>query len=108
MKNRKNYLGLAHHIECGILHSGIPACCVAYYVVVLGGPLPNTKGHMTKRNERIFKADYPKRGKWIAMPETNYVPCPRCARAGHVVQARRCLCPPPRPRAFCKPERVTS
>lgn len=59
----KQFLTVAKWIECGIIHSQIPTCCVAFWIEVF-----------MKKNDD-FKYRY---SNLKGSLKFNYVPCPRC------------------------------
>lgn len=75
---------LAHDIECGT-HSGIPPCCIAFFVL--------EKRHWSCSDPRqraydrsLRKAAPGRKGK------VGYAPCPACITAARFVRVRRCSC----------------
>lgn len=87
---------LVHHVTCG-LHSGIPECCVLFFVTVwYDGKHP---------------LDWPpgKRTYQQAMRRTigtvNYVPCPGCLTRRTFIKTRRCRCLHPQTRRRLASER---
>jgi hypothetical protein len=70
------YMSTAHTIECGLLHTGLPSCCVAYFIDV-----------WTQRRDDPDVLAHEKE-----MPKVGYVPCPRCVKRGSFVVPKPCAC----------------
>ena len=65
MRKPTDWLVAAHDIQCGT-HSGIPPCCIAWYVIVWR--------HWTQeRRDRYTTITHKVSGY------AGYIPCPRCA-----------------------------
>lgn len=76
---------LARTVECG-LHSGIPACCVRFYVT-------RWLWYFDRRGWRgTFPARYRAR-IMAARKGFEYVPCPACLRRGRARPLLRCPTP---------------
>lgn len=85
-----------HDIVCG-LHSGIPPCCVAFFVMTWE-PLMFEEwlAEEEKDTERLETIEHLMAGWWncITEPDDNwgYIPCPACFLQGKRVKVRRCKC----------------
>lgn len=74
----------AHDIRCG-LHSGIPICCVAYFITQWQPSEKNKFGIHAASNRRE-QLDYPKVG---------YIPCEQCIRDKNFIPVvHECSCYP--------------
>jgi hypothetical protein len=89
------YLIEAHTIECGLLHSGLPPCCVSFYVTVMGGASA-TLAHKTPKKWGRYVAQIkewpPSNGNPLHEGVIQYIPCPRCYRDGMYLLPRWCMC----------------
>lgn len=72
------YLTVAHMIECGLLHTGLPSCCVAFYV------------HEWILYEQAERDAYRKLKN--AQKHVGYVRCPRCLSRDQKVPVKPCAC----------------
>ncbi len=72
------YMTLAHDIECGLLHSGLPSCCVAYFV---------SEWVSMTAVERIRHPDHSRKRP------VGYVRCPGCVASKTIVPVKPCACP---------------
>lgn len=71
-------MGILHDIRCGF-HSGIPACCIAFYL----GPWSWVSyGRFPWLRARYLKATQ----------DFNYIGCPLCLLRGRRVLVADCLC----------------
>ena len=68
-----------HHKVCGI-HSGIPECCINWYI----GPWTVISSLQYLRN-----AYWTKNEKYR---DINYIRCPNCIDSGKIVQIKKCEC----------------
>ena len=65
---------LDHDLQCG-LHSGLPLCCVLFYVLVWA---------------RIRQGRFT---RWyMQQHESDYIPCPLCVLRGREVRVAECGC----------------
>jgi hypothetical protein len=76
------YMQVAHDIECGLIHSGLPSCCVAYFVT-----------EYTVLDEKSRKVHQLANRKGInGKRGPGYVRCPRCIKEKVVVTVKPCAC----------------
>lgn len=72
------FMSVAHMIECGLLHSGLPSCCVAFFVTEWTG------------------YDHNQIAAYHAIPgakqRVGYVRCPRCVARKVIVAVKPCAC----------------
>jgi len=78
------YLVAAHDIECGLLHSALPPCCVAFFVTVMNGRVALLTNTLSPKWRAYIRKAHKK--------ETRYIPCPRCLKWKWFVQPRLCMC----------------
>jgi len=75
------YMTTASTIECGLIHTGLPSCCVAFFIDVWCATSPLDPDMMAHR-------------KKIDKLRPGYVPCPRCIkRPTRLVKPKACACP---------------
>jgi hypothetical protein len=76
-----NLVEIPHHIECGLVHSGIPACCVKYYITKrIWMPIKERDAD----NVKIRKIT----DNW--KEPVTYIPCPECLKRKRFVKVKRC------------------
>ena len=79
---------VARMIECG-LHSGFPACCVAFFVKVWW-PWAAAIDQLPARAQAEAQDAYDTYQRWSTRP--GYVPCPSCVVARRFVEVLPCDC----------------
>jgi hypothetical protein len=79
---------VARMIECG-LHSGFPACCVAFFVKIWW-PWATTIDALSVRRRADALIAYDSYQQWTK--QAGYVPCPRCALERKFVEVLPCDC----------------
>jgi hypothetical protein len=75
------YLILAHAIECGLLHTGLPSCCVAFFVSEFFAMSTKDRaayGELAREDSKGNRHDY--------------VRCPKCVEEGLFVNPKPCAC----------------
>jgi hypothetical protein len=75
-------------IECG-LHSGLPRCCVAFFVKVWW-PYWLAIDGLSSRARTDAHAAFAAYQRWTTRP--GYVPCPRCVVDENFVEVLPCEC----------------
>lgn len=75
-------------IECG-LHSGIPRCCVAFFVKVWW-PYWVMLDEPPSRAKKTAHVAFDEYSRWTTRP--GYVPCPACVIDGNFVEVLPCEC----------------
>jgi hypothetical protein len=70
-------------IECG-LHSGIPKCCVLFFVKVWR--------HWMDEREGVLMNSYWSTQRVLGINQPGYIPCPACLLAGNLVPIKECFC----------------
>jgi len=82
-------------VDCG-LHSGFPACCVAFFAKVWW-PLhvAQRSSHARRKTRKQAAALIDNYHRALGQlradrPHLEYVPCPRCLRSGDFVSMRPC------------------
>lgn len=84
---RSRALGqVAHDIECGT-HSGIPPCCIAWFILVRMHQEPGSPEWLAYEHS-LQEARPARNGK------LGYAPCPECIKARRFVHVRSCRCEP--------------
>ena len=79
MQMRWTVVETEHHVICG-RHSGIPECCICWYI----GSWQKTCD-VPKLWETYWEANY-------EHAEPDYIRCPKCIASNHVVEIKRCAC----------------
>lgn len=74
------YMGLAHDIECGLLHSGLPSCCVAYFISDWMALSQDARDSITDHATKLLQR------------RAGYVRCPRCVKENVAVTVKPCSC----------------
>ena len=69
-------------IKCGF-HSGIPACCIKYYVTVWKW---KSEKEWMIRNAKVSKVEEKIKRNFY------YIPCPDCLRIRNVIIVKPCNC----------------
>lgn len=84
---------LREHIECG-RHSGIPACCVAWYLTGWRAlnAIDDVFGESEDFGDGIVMRTRGLTVSYIGRRPWGYVPCPVCAVLGRRVEVRSCSC----------------
>jgi len=77
-------VSVAHDVECGT-HSGIPPCCIAWFMLVRKHMVPGSPEWLAY--ERTLRAARPKRRGHVG-----YATCPTCIAARRFVRVRSCTC----------------
>lgn len=75
-------------IECG-LHSGLPRCCIAFFVKVWW-PFMCAIDELPPSTGTNSRADFDEYQRWTTQP--GYVPCPRCVLDENFVEVLPCEC----------------
>lgn len=75
-QNRQGYF-------CGFVHSGIPACCVVFFMQTW---LPYVAALTAANSDLAYLTS-------VAITKAfGYVPCPKCTRAARFVKLQKCNC----------------
>ncbi len=79
---------MMERVECG-LHSGLPRCCVAFFVKVWWPYMLAIDG-LSPRAEADAHVAFDAYQLWTTRP--GYVPCPRCVVDKNFVEVLPCAC----------------
>lgn len=82
MSENESLQTMAHMIECGVLHSNIPPCCVAWFIF--------GHGKLTEKSKKVYDAM-----ENLVFPG-GYSPCPDCfkkyLKTGSFKKVKQCAC----------------